>query len=383
MVHKILYCATVDYHFKAFHLPYMKWFKERGWGVDVAAAGEIDLPYTDNKYNIPIQRSPFSRLNITAYKKLKTIIDQNHYDIIHCHTPLGGVLARLGARQARRNGTKVIYTAHGFHFCKGAPLLNWMIYYPIERYLSRYTDSLITINHEDFQLAMKHRFKAGSIEHVAGVGIDTEKFKPIPENEKALLKRSFGYQTNDFLLIYAAEFNKNKNQLFLIHALAKVKDELPNAKLLFAGEGAMLESCQELASSLGISHMVEFLGFRKDIDKILQICDLSVAASFREGLPVNVMEAMSCGLPVIAVENRGHRELIHPDKNGFILSEWDPVEFAMQIKKLANNAGFKVQLGETGRQMILEKYSTRKILSENGRIYQTYMGEGETIWATR
>src|SRR5690625_2618198 len=164
MANKILFCATVDYHFKAFHLPYMKWFKALGWEVDVAAAGEIDLPYTDNKYNIPIKRSPYDKSNITAYKMLKKIIDENNYHMIHCHTPLGGVLARLAARKARERGTKVIYTAHGFHFCKGAPLLHWFIYYPIERYLSHYTDSLITINHEDFNLAIKNAFKEKNIE---------------------------------------------------------------------------------------------------------------------------------------------------------------------------------------------------------------------------
>src|SRR5690625_2917364 len=139
MVQKILFCATVDYHFKAFHLPYMKWFKEKGWQVDIAASGKSFLPYTDEKYNLPIKRSPLHHSNIKAYKQLKKIIDQNHYSIIHCHTPMGGVLARLAARQARKKETKVIYTAHGFHFCKGLYLKNYMIYYLIERLLSHIT----------------------------------------------------------------------------------------------------------------------------------------------------------------------------------------------------------------------------------------------------
>src|SRR5690625_3803855 len=160
MNNRILFCATVDYHFKAFHLPYMKWFKDQGWIVDVAAAGTIQLPFSDHRYNIPIQRSPLKKSNFDAYKQLKTIIDQNNYSIIHCHTPLGGLLTRLAARRARKNGVKIIYTAHGFHFCKGVPLINWLIFYPIERNLSRFTDSLITINQEDYQLATKHRFPA-------------------------------------------------------------------------------------------------------------------------------------------------------------------------------------------------------------------------------
>ncbi len=156
MVNSILFCATVDYHFKAFHLPYMKWFKEQGWEVHVAASGEMELPYVDKKYTIPIQRSPLSMKNMEAYRELKEIIDGNQYKLIHCHTPMGGVLARLAAREARKKGTKVIYTAHGFHFCKGAPLKNWMLYYPIEKRLAHYTDCLITINEEDYTLAKKH-----------------------------------------------------------------------------------------------------------------------------------------------------------------------------------------------------------------------------------
>jgi glycosyltransferase EpsD len=382
MVNKILYCATVDYHFKAFHLPYMKWFKERGWQVDVAAAGEIALPYTDNKYNVPMQRSPFNKKNIEAYRMLKEIIDKNNYNIIHCHTPLGGALGRIAARKAREKGTKIIYTAHGFHFCKGAPLHNWMIYYPIERYLSRYTDSLITINSEDFNLAINHQFKAETIEHVYGVGIDTERFKPVDENRKSALKESFGYQSDDFLLFNVGEFNKNKNQQFLIRALEKLKYVRPNIKLLLAGEGEMLPDCKRLARKLGVVHMVKFLGFRKDIENILSGCDLVVASSIREGLPVNIMEAMSSGLPVLAMENRGNRDLIDHHQNGLLLTKWNPTLFAERVKMLANEADFRIQLGQNGREKIIDKYSIKKVLSEKTRIYEAYMQGGERLWAT-
>ncbi|MGJ9459055.1 glycosyltransferase family 4 protein [Oceanobacillus sp. CF4.6] len=382
MAKKILYCATVDYHFKAFHLPYMKWFKEQGWEVDVAAAGTIDLPYTDSKYNIAMERSPFHRSNIKAYKQLKGVIDQNNYSIIHCHTPLGGVLARLAARQARKKGAKVIYTAHGFHFCKGVPILNWIVYYPIEKFLSKHTDSLITINDEDYQLATKHRFKAGTIEHVHGVGIDTEKYKPVDEIKKTELKKSFGYRANDFLLFYAAEFNKNKNQQFLIHALALVKEQIPNARLLLAGEGPLLENCRDLASSLGISNMVEFLGFRKDLDHVLPMCDIAVASSFREGLPVNVMEAMSCGLPVVAVDNRGHRELVQNNHNGYVITSYVPDEFANKVIHLSKQKKLREEYGVNGRDAIIANYSVRKVLAEKKQIYQSFIGEqGKLKWA--
>lgn len=381
---KILYCATVDYHLKAFHLPYMRWFKELGWDVEVATAGNLDLPYTDHKYNIPIHRSPFHRSNIVAYKQLKAIIHGNNYSIIHCHTPLGGVLGRLVARKARKHGSTVIYTAHGFHFYEGAPLINWFLYYPIEKVLSRFTDSLITINTEDYRLAVKRKFKANEIVQIPGVGVDTDTFKPVAQHERILLKRSFGYNENDFLLFYAAEFNKNKNQKFLLHSLSLLKDDIPNAKLLLAGEGSLLEDCRKLANKLGISHMVDFLGFRQDIYQILSMCDLAVASSYREGLPVAVMEAMACGLPVVAVDNRGHRELIRHNYNGWLNSLDDPQGFANKISKIAKETELRTQFGKNGRKLMETKYSTRKILLEKSRIYKQYMNEqGEAVWLNK
>ncbi|WP_241558922.1 glycosyltransferase family 4 protein [Oceanobacillus halophilus] len=382
MVKKILFCATVDYHFKAFHLPYMDWFQKQGWEVHVAAAGDMELPCTNKKYNIAIQRSPFHPSNIKAFEQLKEIIDDNNYSIIHCHTPLGGVLARLAARQTRKMGTSVIYTAHGFHFCKGAPLKNWLMYYPMERYLSKHTDTLITINSEDYNLARRHQFQSDSIEHVHGVGVNTNKFKPIDEENKRELRKSFGYQSDDFLLFYAAEFNKNKNQQFLLQVLALIKNKVPNVKLLLAGEGPSLQNCMTLANHLGIDDRVDLLGLRHDIHQLVPMCDVGVASSLREGLPVNVMEMMASGLPIVAVDNRGHRELITNNKNGWLISRLDPIDFAEKVINLAKFSDIRKQFGKNARDSILSTYSLEKVLKEKKTIYQSLMDREEGIeWA--
>jgi glycosyltransferase EpsD len=382
MKKKVLFCATVDFHFSAFHLPYLQWFKEQGWEVHVAAAGNIELPFVDQKFNIPIQRSPFNRKNLGAYKELKSIINNNHYKIIHCHTPMGGVLTRLAARQARKHDTKVIYTAHGFHFCKGAPLLNWLIYYPIEKTLSRYTDCLITINEEDYSLAVTHRFKANQIEHVHGVGVDTDRFTPVKEIHKSVLREKYHYRNDIFLMFYAAEFNKNKNQEILIEALALVKEQVPNAKLLLAGEGPLIEHCKQLAIKLEVEEMVDFLGYRNDIEALLKMSDAAVASSFREGLPVNIMEAMACGLPVIAVDNRGHRELIANNKNGWLV-ESDSIEFSKRILNLAVNKDLRNQYGSQSRRIILSKFSLNKVIEEKRKMYKKVMDMEEVQWAVQ
>ncbi|OOE14594.1 glycosyltransferase family 4 protein [Fictibacillus arsenicus] len=379
---KVLFCATVDSHFKAFHLPVLRWFKEQGWEVHVAAAGSITLPFVDQKFSIPIQRSPFHEKNFKAYQSLKSIINKNNYDFIHCHTPMGGVLTRIAARNARKMGTKVFYTVHGFHFCKGAPLTNWLIYYPIEKILSTYTDCLITINSEDYQLAHNHKFSAAKIKHIHGVGVDTERFKPISINKKQSKREVYGYKKEDFLLFYAAEFNKNKNQQFLIHSLALVKERIPQVKLLLAGTGPLLEDCKKLAKDLGVFNFIDFLGYRKDIHEILPMCDLAVASSLREGLPVNIMEAMACELPVIATHNRGHIELVQNNKTGWLIKGGDVNDAASKIISFAENGSLKERIGKTGRQIVHNKYAINKILEQNVSIYTAFMEGAENRgWA--
>ncbi|WP_191561435.1 glycosyltransferase family 4 protein [Metabacillus idriensis] len=372
MPKKVLFSATVDYHFKSFHLPILKWFKEQGWEVHVAALGNIELPYVDQKYNLPIQRSPFNSRNSVAYSRLKDIINENNYSIIHCHTPVGGVLTRLAAREARKKGTKVIYTAHGFHFCKGAPLQNWLTFYPIEKWLSVYTDCLITINEEDYQLATKRRFGAGSVEHVHGVGVDTEKFKPISEEEKMKRRKDFGFSQDDFILFYAAEFNKNKNQQLLLNTMSRLKEKLPNAKLLLAGEGTLLDECKQLGKTKGIEHMVHFLGFRNDIDTILPMCDLAVGSSLREGLPVNIMEAMACGLPVVATENRGHGELVVDGVNGYLIKNQEVELLSRKINDIAKSKRLLGNLGSMSLKSV-KKYELLSVNYELSEIYSRYM----------
>ena len=208
---KVLYVATVDIHIKTFHLPYLKMLHDMGYEVHVATNGKEEFPDCDKKHTICIERSPYKLKNIKAIKQLKKIIDKEKFDIIHCHTPMGSVVTRLAAKKSRKkHNTKVLYTAHGFHFYKGAPLLNWILFYPIEKYLSKYTDTLITINQEDYNLA-KNKFskRCNNIEYVPGVGIDTEKFNiKLTEKEKNQFKKNIGIKKEDFILTCVARMDK-------------------------------------------------------------------------------------------------------------------------------------------------------------------------------
>lgn len=376
---KILFCATVDSHFTTFHLPYIKWFRDKGWIVDVAANGTLKLPNVNNKYNIPIQRSPFHVDNLRAYKELSNIINDNHYSIIHSHTPMGGVLTRIAARKSRKSGTKVFYTAHGFHFCKGAPFTNWLTFYPVERMLAHFTDHLITINEEDFQLAVDHKFRARNISHVNGVGVDCERYKPISKELKKKKRRLLGFQQDDFLMIYTAEFNKNKNHQLLINLMKLVKKKSPNVKLLLAGEGILLENIKALSKRLDVEKEIIFLGYRKDIDEILPICDVAVSASHREGLPVNIMEAMAAGLPIIATHNRGHVELVKNDTNGWLIENQNLDSMIRKINRLITEPDLIDSFGLKSREIIENKYSLDHTIIQNNHLYKPYIGEQEVV----
>ena len=313
---KVLFVATVTGHITAFHIPYLKMLKEKGYEVHVASNGDKKIEYCDKHFNLPFARFPFDFCNLKAYKELKKIINENNYEFIHCHTPVGGTITRLAARKARKKNTKVIYTAHGFHFFKGAPLKNWLIYYPIEKILARSTDVLITINKEDYERAKKH-FKAKQIEFVNGVGVDRKKFDiNINKEELLKLRNEFGFNENDFVFISIGELSKRKNQIMQINAMKDVIKNNGNCKLLIVGKGNLDNYLKERVKEYGLEKFVTFAGFRKDIPQLLKISDCLLATSYQEGLPVNVMEAMMCKIPIIATNCRGQRDLV--DKNNII-----------------------------------------------------------------
>ena len=355
---KVLFVATITGHICKFHIPYLKWFKEQGYEVHVASNGISKIEYCDKHFNLPFARFPINKDNIKAYKELKKIINENEYEIIHCHTPVGGVLTRLAAKKSRRNGTKVIYTAHGFHFFKGAPKKNWLIYYPIEKAMARYTDCLITINDEDYEFAKKH-LKAKRIEHVHGVGVDEEKFNAeMNEQEKETLRDSLNISKDDFVIIFPAELSVRKNQGMLLRTVKLLKtDGIDNIKVLLPGIDSMNGIYQQMTKELNIEDSIKFLGNRQDIPKLMKISDLAVSTAKQEGLPVNLLEAMFTGLPIIATNCRGNRDIAN------VLVEIDDINsLCNEIKKCIKNKDDYICKE-------YEKYKLENVLKEMQKIY--------------
>ena len=327
---KVLFTAHVDSHILAFHTPYLKYFKDKGYDVHVASHGDAVVPHTDVKYNVPIERSPLKLNNLRAIRQLKEIIDRENYDIIHTHTPMGSVVTRLAAMAARKKGTRVIYTAHGFHFFKGAPLLNWLIYYPIEKLLAHQTDDLITINNEDYERA-KAKFKT-RVHYVPGVGIDPKKLDVnMTETERSKLRKSLVLKEDDFVMIYVAELSKRKNQMWLVKTLEEMMKKDNKVHLLLPGKDSLNGKLHELVKNLDLENQVHLLGFRSDIPQLMKISDMAVSAAKQEGLPVNLMEAMYLGLPIVATDCRGNRDLIDGSLSGKVVEQDDSTAFTQAV----------------------------------------------------
>lgn len=366
---KVLFTSVLDSFMMLFNLPLLKYFKEQGYEVHVATSGDDSIPYCDKKFKISLERNPFKVNNLKAIKQLKKIIDSEHYDIIHTHTPMGSAVTRLAAKEARKNGTRVIYTAHGFHFFTGAPLVNWLVYYPVEKYLSKYTDTLITINMEDYERAKAKFKKCKDIQYVPGVGIDEDKFNfEMTPEEKHELRSSLGIKDEDFVMIFPAELNKNKNQIMLINAMEELVKEHKDIHLLLPGKDSLDGYYQQVTKEKGLENNIHFLRFRKDIPKLLKISNLSVASSQREGLPVNLLEAMYVGLPIIATNCRGQRDLVKDGYNGYIVEINDVDTLVDKIRIIYEDKKIRNVLVNNSNTMV-KNYLLNKVMIKMKGIY--------------
>lgn len=314
-----------------------------------------------HQHEIHFARSPVNTDNLKAYKELKKVIFQQRFSLIHCHTPVGGVLARLAAKRyneavslhntrvekgkSETNGrapdrveqVKVIYTAHGFHFYKGAPLKNWLLYYLVESLLSHYTDVLITINKEDYGRAKK-KLHAKKTVYVPGVGVDIAKFAP-RQSGRDKIRAELGLEDTDIMLLSVGELNANKNHASVIKALAGMRAE-PGTDLqmdanteshantityVIVGEGDKKAELKAQAVNTGVD--LRLPGYRNDVSDFYDAADAYILPSIREGLNVSLMEAMASGLPAACGKIRGNTDLVNEEECLF-----EPTD-TTQIKK--------------------------------------------------
>lgn len=307
-------------------------------------------------HNIDFARNPLSTKNFHAYKQLVKLIQDEKIDYIHCNTPTGGLLGRLAGR--KRKVKKIIYQAHGFHFYKGSPKRNWLLYYPIEKWLAHYTDALITINKEDYELT-KNKFKlrnGGKVYYVPGVGIDTSLYKT-DESVRAEKRAELGLGYDDVAVISMGDLIERKNYAAAIRAIAEAKN--PKIQYYICGNGPEKDSLMNLAQNLGVNSQIHFLGFRNDIKDLLKAADIFLFTTKQEGLPRSMMEAMASGLPCIVSKIRGNVDLID-DEGGFLCDVDDIASYADKINILAHNAESRTLMGKNNMNLI-QKFGMKNV----------------------
>lgn len=381
---KALVLASVASMIDQFNIPNILLLQQLGYEVDVATNFQQSGSITSERSNflkqklqemgvgiidVPIPRNIFAINNICkSYQQVKKLCVENWYDLVHCHSPIGGAIARLAAKKIRKStGTKVVYTAHGFHFYKGAPIKNWMFFYPIEKYCSRFTDVLITINQEDYAFASK-KMKAKQVEYFPGVGVELSRFSKgeLGDNIRKERRRELQLSENDVVLLSVGELNKNKNHSVIIQALAELK--LPNVKYLIVGKGSLKEELDEKIKALSLEAQVRLLGYRTDIADLYKASDIFVFPSYREGLSVSVMEAMASGLPCIVSKIRGNVDLIDDNNGGYLCAPTDQGSFALAMKDLIQNEETRLAFGRYNQQKVKE-FSIETVLERTKEIY--------------
>lgn len=286
--------------------------------------------------------------HLQSYKQIKNIISKGEYDLIHCHTPICSALSRFAAKKARKNGTKVIYTAHGFHFYKGAPRKNWLLFYPVEKVCAHFTDVLITINKEDFTLAQKS-IRADKVCYIPGVGIDLNEFGS-STIERSQKRSEIGVPENAFLLFSTGELNWNKNHQVVVRALSKLNRK--DVHYAIAGQGDQYDNLLALSEELGVSDQLHLLGFRSDMSDLYNCADIFIFPSFREGLSVSLMEAMSCGLPIVCSNIRGNMDLVEEGLGGYLVEPHNLAAFSEKIKLLLGDEILRAEFGSFNRENI-------------------------------
>lgn len=356
---KVLLTATVQSHIAQFHRPLAQMLHDHGCEVHVAARNNLaeknglKIDFADKIYDVPFERSPLSPKNLKAFWQVKKIIDEGHYDFVHTNTPAAGVFTRLAAVHARKNGTCVLYTAHGFHFYKGASKKNWLLYYPVEKIFAGFTDKLLTINTEDYMLASQ-KFKT-KVYHIHGVGANSSRFYVLSAQEKAQARKDLHIPDDAKVIMNVGELLPNKNQKTAILAMKTVCEKYPTTLLLIAGNGPEHDNLARLIQQEGLENNVRLLGYTLDLNAYNNIADCLVACSFREGLGLNVIEAMFCETAVVASNNRGHRELVQNGVTGFLVDPANVQAFAGRIIEVLDHPQAFAQAARERAQLFTDK----------------------------
>jgi glycosyltransferase involved in cell wall biosynthesis len=365
---KILYITTLSRTINAFLVPHIEKLINVGNQVDCACYIDEDIDKNlaalgVRFFHVPFTRNPLHPGNLKAFLGLIKIQNDYQYDIVHVHTPIAALYGRL--LKTRFEELKTVYTVHGFHFYSGAPMLNWGIYYPIEKIMAHFTDTIITMNYEDYERAQKLKVK--KTHKVNGVGVDLSSYN-LNLYRKEETRRKLNLREDDFVIIMIAEVNKNKNHLQMIDSIQILKEKGIDVKVICAGDGPLLNEMQRVISMRMLDENIKLLGPREDINELITACDIGILMSYREGLPRNIMELMACKKPVIGTNIRGIRDLVENGVTGYLVNINDSKETAGKIEILLKDMSLREAMGSRAYEVIKE-YEVNKVVDSLAGVY--------------
>lgn len=354
---KRILVTSTDLMMVQFLVPHVINLAAHGFDVEIACSdvgGRMEeirqklKSYVRAIHMVRLVRSPASPTNLHGYQDMKKVISDGQYDIIWTNEPVMGVVTRLAARKARKNGAKVLYMVHGFQFFIGAPKKDWLFFYPVEKLMSCFCDEIITINQEDYQRAQEKMY-VQSVKYIHGIGVDTSRLNSV--NIRCNIREELGLSEDVFLVLSVGELLPRKNQQVIIQALGKLQDS--DIHYILCGKGAQLHELEVLAKKQGVENRVHFWGYRRDVLDIYGQVDLFAFPSRREGLGLAGLEAMYCGLPLVSSNTSGPRDYMVNGKTGFMYDPDDAEGFANGIRKMKENPLFRKKCGEYNRTAVI------------------------------
>lgn len=376
MSRSALFVTTVPVTLKVFLAPFAEHFRSSGWRVDALARDAAAHPELrtsfDRTFDIAWTRDPRSMLGIRGLSaRIRELVLNEHYDIVHVHTPIAAFVTRFALRKLRRQsgGPCVIYTAHGFHFYQGQSTLPHAVYRAMERLAGKWTDYLVTINAEDHEAARGFGTIAPErVRFIPGIGVDTETFSPGAADpaHRAELRRELDIAPDTFMVAMVAEFGEVKRHAFLLDALARVSDE--RVVVVFIGDGPLETEIRQRVTTMGLHSRVRFAGYRTDIPALVAASDALTLVSQREGLPRSVLEAMASGVPVIGTATRGIVDAVGQDA-GWIVAKDDAAALAAALDHAAVNPEEAAFKGAAARERVLHRFSLPRIIDAYQELY--------------
>lgn len=367
---KILYVASIEEHIRAFHMPIIKDMIDKGNEVKVYSKNTSSNSFEENGVefiNINFTRAPLTWNSLKVFFQLFKLLKIEKFDLISTHTPTASVLIRAAAFFSRSKA-KIIYTAHGFHFFKGAPIKNWIIFYWLEKILAKATDVLFVMNDEDFKISQKFKLRAnGEVKKIPGIGINLKKYKKLDEKMVGKIRENLQVKENELMLISVAELSYRKNQIQLLKALENLGG---NIKLFLVGEGEKREEYKKFIEKNGLNEKVKLLGVRSDINELINASDLVCLTSIHEGLPRCILEAMAIGKPALVSDIRGNNDLIKHLENGLVV----PLNNIKMTKEMIEysylNKNYLKEMGLKNLK-IIENYREEIVIDMIGKIVLT------------